>query len=312
MSAFAVVNPRSANGRTAREWRAIAPLLSEIYPRLDVAFTRAPRDAAHLVRTALREGHHEIVAVGGDGTINEAVNGFFDINGPVSPDAVFSFITSGTGGDFRKSFGVEEGSGAALAHLKSAPIRSVDVGRLSCLSRKGEPLIRHFVNIASFGLSGAVVDSVNRSRIAKLFGGPFAFGFHSALDMLTYSDRVVRLIVDNGYDEIAAISTVAVANGQYFGGGMRVAPSAAVDDGAFDVVVMTGGSRARMLQDMKLIYSGEHIDSPNVRVLRGRKVVAVPVAQTRGLAVLIETDGESAGRLPATFEILPRALQLRC
>ena len=312
MSAFAVVNPRSANGRTAREWRTLAAELSAIYPGLAVALTRIPREATHLVRTALREGCEEIIAVGGDGTINEAVNGFFDINGAVSPDAVFAFITSGTGGDFRKSFGVEAGVGAALARIRSAAVRAIDVGRLSCLSRKGEPVVRHFVNIASFGLSGAVVDSVNRSRIAKLFGGQFAFAFHSALDMLTFSDRVVRLIVDNAYDEIAGISTVAIANGQYFGGGMRVAPSAAVDDGEFDVVVMGGAPRSGMLRDMKLIYTGEHIESPHVRVLRGRKVVAVPVAETRGRAVLIETDGESAGRLPATFEILPRALQLRC
>ena len=312
MSAFVVVNPRSGNGRTGREWKAIEPALASAFPHMSVAFTRARREATLLVRNALRGGHHEIIAVGGDGTINEAVNGFFDASGPVSPDAVFGYVTSGTGGDFRKSFGIEAGAEAGIARLRGAPIHAIDVGRLSCLSRNGEPLVRHFANIASFGLSGAVVDSVNRARIAKLFGGAFAFGFHSALDMLAYSDRVVRIIVDDAYDEIAGISTVAVANGQYFGGGMRVAPGALTDDGAFDVVIMGGAPRSQMLKDMKLIYTGEHIDRPNVRVLRGRKVVAVPVAATRGRPVLIETDGESAGRLPATFEILPRALNLRC
>jgi diacylglycerol kinase family enzyme len=172
--------------------------------------------------------------------------------------------------------------------------------------------VRFFANIASFGLSGKVVDSVNRARIAKLFGGQFAFAFHSAVDMLTYRERVVRIIVDNEYDEIAPVSTVAVANGQYFGGGMRVAPSALADDGAFDVVIMGAAPKKRMLSDLQLLYTGEHTASPNVRVLRGRKVVAVPVAETRGRAVLIETDGESTGRLPATFEILPKALNLRC
>ncbi len=123
---------------------------------------------------------------------------------------------------------------------------------------------------------------------------------------------MVRIIVDGDYDEIAPISTVAVANGRFFGGGMHVAPSAAIDDGYFDVVIMGGAPKKQMLADMKLIYTGDHIANPNVRVLRGRKIVAVPVAETRGRAVLIETDGESAGRLPATFEILPRALNLRC
>jgi YegS/Rv2252/BmrU family lipid kinase len=270
------------------------------------------REATALVRNALREGHHEIIAIGGDGTINEAVNGFFDSTGPIAPDAVFGYVTSGTGGDFRKTFGIAEGTDAAIAHLRAAHVRSIDVGRVSCLTRDGEPHVRFFANIASFGLSGKVVDSVNRARIAKLFGGQFAFAFHSAVDMLTYRERVVRIIVDNEYDEIAPVSTVAVANGQYFGGGMRVAPSALADDGAFDVVIMGAAPKKRMLSDLQLLYTGEHTASPNVRVLRGRKVVAVPVAETRGRAVLIETDGESTGRLPATFEILPKALNLRC
>lgn len=308
MSAFVVVNPRSANGRTGRDWPKIERALSHAYPQMAVAFTTRRREATELVRSALLEGHHEIVAIGGDGTINEAVNGFFDADGAIVPDAVFAYVTSGTGGDFRKSFDVDPGHEAAIAHLKRSPSRAVDVGRVSCLTRDGEPQIRHFINIASFGMSGTVVDSVNRARIAKLFGGRFAFAFHSAADMLTYKNRTVRIMVDNVYDETLPVSTVAVANGRFFGGGMKVAPGAALDDGLFEVVVMGKGE----LKDMKLLYTGEHVNQPNVRVVRGRKVVAVPVAETRGLPVLIEADGESAGRLPATFEILPRALNLRC
>src|SRR6185312_11955592 len=119
--------------------------------------------------------------------------------------------------DFRKSFGIGAGADAGVAHLKTAPLRAIDIGRVSCLTRNGEPTARHFANIASFGMSGMVVDSVNRARVAKLFGGAFAFAFHSAVDMLTYRDRVVRIIVDNTYDEIAPVSTVAVANGRFFG-----------------------------------------------------------------------------------------------
>lgn len=312
MTAFVVVNPRSGNGRTAREWRAIERALNQVFPHMSVAFTRMRREATSLVRQALREGHHEIVAVGGDGTINEAVNGFFDIDGPIAPDAVFGYVTSGTGGDFRKSFGVAEGADAAISHLKAAPVRAVDIGKLSCLTQRGEPQTRYFANISSFGMSGMVVDSVNRARVAKLFGGKFAFAFHSALDMMTYRDRVVRIIVDDAYDEIAPISTVAVANGQYFGGGMRVAPGALKDDGAFDVVILGSAPKKQALSELKLLYTGEHIGRPHVRVVRGRKVVAVPVEQTHGRPVLIETDGESAGRLPATFEILPKMLNLRC
>jgi diacylglycerol kinase family enzyme len=199
-----------------------------------------------------------------------------------------------------------------VARLKNAKTRAVDVGRVSCLDPSGTPVARHFINIASFGLSGAVVDSVNRARIAKLFGGQFAFAFHSALDILTYRDRAVRLCVDGALDEIVSISTVAIANGRYFGGGMQVAPHAQPDDGLFDVIIIGGVPRAQAMAELNLLYTGEHLSRPHVRVLRGRKVLAAPVAETGGVPVLIELDGESVGRLPATFEILPRALRLRC
>ncbi|MBU6296904.1 MAG: diacylglycerol kinase family lipid kinase [Alphaproteobacteria bacterium] len=312
MSAFVVVNPRSGNGRTRQGWRALETSLSAIYPYMTVAFTRRHGDAAELVAGALREGHHEIVAVGGDGTINEAVNGFFDANGPVSPDAVLAFVSSGTGGDFKRAFGISENSLGAVQRLKHAGIRPIDVGKVSFLSKDGAARIRYFANIGSFGLSGKIVDAVNRSVFAKLLGGSFAFAFHSVIGLLAYRGRTVRLIIDDVFDEIITISTVAVANGTTFGGGMVVAPNAKPDDASFDVIVIANAPKRQMLADMKLIYTGEHLGNPNVRVIRGRKVVAAPVAETRGRPVLIETDGEGIGRLPATFEILPGALNVRC
>lgn len=312
MSAFVVVNPHSGGGRTAREWPYIEHALREVYPDMTAVMTSQRGEATTLVRAALGEGREEIVAVGGDGTINEAVNGFFDVDGSIAPEAVLSFVTSGTGGDFRKTFGIAAGYAPAIARLKNAKPRPIDIGRVSCLTRTGEPTVRYFANIASVGLSGVIVDSVNRARIAKLFGGKFAFAFHSALAMLTYRDRTVRIRVDRTYDEIATISTMAVANGQCFGGGMRVAPHARPDDGLFDVIIMGGTSWPQALADLKLMYTGEHLKNPAVRALRGAKVMAAPVAETKGRPVLIEVDGESAGQLPATFEILPRALNLRC
>jgi YegS/Rv2252/BmrU family lipid kinase len=312
MSAFVVVNPRSGNGRTGRDWKQIERALGAVYPSMSVGFTRKQGEATELVRYALREGHHEIVAIGGDGTINEAVNGMFNSNGNTPPDSVFAFVTSGTGGDFRKTFNIEPGVETAITRLKRASAHRVDIGRVTCLTKSGEPTMRYFINIASFGLSGVIVDSVNRARLAKLFGGSFAFAFHSAAGMLRYRNRTVRIMVDGVEDEIATVSTVAVANGQYFGGGMKVAPGAFVDDGLFDIVIMGGTPKGQSLTEMKLIYTGDHVHKPHVRVLQGKHVVVAPVAETRGRPVLIETDGEAAGRLSATFEILPRALNLRC
>jgi len=118
---------------------------------MTVMESHARGEAARLVRAALKDGHLDIIAVGGDGTINEAVNGFFENGAAVSPDAVFGFVSSGTGSDFRRTFGIAGGYEAAIARLKLSRIRRLDVGRVACLSPKGEPVSRYFVNVASFG-----------------------------------------------------------------------------------------------------------------------------------------------------------------
>jgi diacylglycerol kinase (ATP) len=310
MSAFVIVNPRSALGNARRDWRTLEPALASIYPYMSVAFTRRRGEATALVAAALREGHSEIVAVGSDGTMNEAVNGFFTAEGSVSPDAVLAFVSSDT--DFKKAAGREEAGHDLIWRLKQTHVRPIDVGRVSFLSKEGQPRTRYFANIASFGLSGVVVDAVNRSSLTGLFGADFSFGVHSVLGLLRYRGRAARLIVDSGFDDIVNISTVAVANGRVFGADVQIAPDARPDDGQFDVVIIDNGPTAQMLADMKQIHTGEHLGNPNVRVVRGRKIVAAPVAETRGRPVLIETDGECVGRLPATFEILPRALNVRC
>src|SRR5260221_9229068 len=133
MTAFVVINPRSAGGRTRKEWTAISSVLNEYFPHFEFAFTGRRGDATAMTRKALSEGHQEIIAVGGDGTINEAANGFFDCDGHIAPDAVLGFVTSGTGGDFRKTFGIQAGADAGLAQLRSAKVRPIDVRRIACL-----------------------------------------------------------------------------------------------------------------------------------------------------------------------------------
>ena len=312
VTGFVVVNPRSAGGRTAREWPKIERALRAAYPHMHLAMTHSRGDATALVRDALREGHHEIVAVGGDGTINEAVNGLFDADGPIMPDAVFGFISSGTDGDFRKTFGLAPDYIAAIARLRQAPVHRIDIGRLACLSLDGRSIVRYFANIGSFGLSGALIKAANSARISKLFGRRFALAFHSARTKFAWRDRMIRLRIDGDYDEIVSISTVAVANGQFFGGGRRIAPQALPDDGLFDVIVMGGAPQIRAFADMREVYAGGRMKNPPVRALRGRRIMALPIAETRGRPVLIEIDGECVGRLPATFELLPSALNLRC
>jgi diacylglycerol kinase (ATP) len=309
MTAFVIVNPRSANGRMERDWPKIKAGLENVFPLMQVTHSHARGETARLVRAALKEGHLDIIAVGGDDTVNEAVNGFFENGAPVSPDAVFGFVSPA--GDFRRTFGIQPGYEAAVARLKQSRIRRLDVGHVACLSPRGEPVSRYFVNVASFGLSGRVAAKVKRARITRLFGDAFAFAFHAAAALIGWRPQRIRLFTDTGYDEIAGITNVAVANGRWFGGGFRVAPAAEPGDGLFDIVVMGGAPRRRIIGMLKSWRAGKQLPDAQLRRVRATHLTAAPTVDTHG-AVFVETDGESVGLLPATFAILPSAINLRC
>lgn len=311
MTTVAILNPHSAGGRTGKNAGQIATKLAEALGPVTIRVTSGPLDATRLTAAALREGADQIIAVGGDGTLNEVVNGFFEDGAPINPEAVLGFVMTGTGGDFRKTFGIGEGLEAGIARLGHAALRKVDVGRITFVGWQSEHRARHFLNIASFGLSGAVVARVNRARVWKLLGGKGTFAFASLAALVTDKAKHVRLKVDNVYDEVVAVSTVAICNGQYFGGGMRMAPGAAPDDGVFDVVILHDVPKRTMFSSLREIYAGTHIARETVTVLQGQRIIAAPVADNLGGPVLLDVDGEGPGQLPATFELLPHALTLR-
>jgi diacylglycerol kinase family enzyme len=316
MTAFAIFNPASDGGRTGRNWSRIEDALGSIFPAMEAAPTRGPGQAAHLARDALRDGRLDIIAIGGDGTINEAMNGFFDRGVPVSREAVFSFVSTGEGrqgGDIARGFGIAPGTAAAVAHLRQSRIHRVDVGKVSCLSTDGVPVTRYFLGEASFGLSGAIATALTRGRVARLMGRRFARHLHTLIQLLSWHECRVRLMAPNvdghgGFDEIAGIASVVLANGRSFGGGLTVAPEASNHDGLFDLAVMAGGSRRRILKDLASLGAGPA--GVSLRRLRTARMTAAPTVDTEG-AVLVETDGEGAGVLPAAFEILPGALNVR-
>lgn len=311
MKTLAVINPKSAGGKTGRDTETIARKLAEVTGPLTVALTNAPMDAARITSHALRDGYGRVVAVGGDGTINEVVNGFFSNGVAINPEAEFALLNLGTGGDFRKTFDIDAGFEASLERIAGGRVRQIDVGRLCFVTADGQSGTRHFANIASFGMSGDVVDRVNRSTLVKRFAGSFAYTWGSVMSLFRYKARPVRLKVDASFDEVVTVSTCAVCNGQFFGGGMRVAPNASPDDGLLDVIVIGDAPRRDVLKAMSEFSTGQHVNNPNVKVFRAKSVIATPVEATQGAPVLIEADGELPGRLPAMFEVMPKALKFR-
>jgi diacylglycerol kinase family enzyme len=160
-------------------------------------------------------------------------------------------------------------------------------------------------------MSGDVMHRVNRATLIKRWTGSLAFTWGSIISLFKYKSRPVRLKVDTAFDEVVSVSTCAVCNGQFFGGGMRVAPDASPDDGLLDVIVIGDAPTRDIMRSMNQIYSGTHVTNPHVKVFRGKTVIATPVEATAGAAVHIEVDGETPGRLPAMFEVLPKALKFR-
>jgi diacylglycerol kinase (ATP) len=276
MTAFVVFNPNSANGKTGQDWQAIEAALEKIFPLMTFFVTTAPAQAAHMVRDALRDGHMEIIAVGGDGTINEALNGFFDRGVSVAPDAVFSFVHNGHDSDLCRRLGVLPGWRAGVAHLAHARIHKRDLGRVACLSAEGQPVMRYFLGGASFGLSAATARAFGRARIARFFGHRFATALHQLVARRRWHATRVRLMSE-GQDEIAGIASVSVSPKQ----------------GRFDMRVLAGRGRA---------------DQP--RGFRVARLTAAPTVDTAA-PVDVECDGEATGVLPATFEIIAAAINLR-
>jgi YegS/Rv2252/BmrU family lipid kinase len=301
-----VVNPRSAGGKTEQKWPQLREIIHEAYGPFEEKFTDAPGAGTILTRAALRGGAELVVALGGDGTINEVVNGFFDGEQALAPNASFGVLPSGSGGDFRKTLCISKDLRAAAAELKSSTPRNIDVGRLRFTAHDGSTQLRHFINITSFGIAGLVDRYVNEST--KPLGGTAAFAWATIKAGTRYKNATVRLTLDGGAPREGRIYNVAVANGRYFGGGMKVAPDASLDDGWFDVVTLGDFNFADLMLRGLDIYSGKHVTNPKVTVSRAKKVEA---AATDGAEVLLDVDGEQPGRLPASFEILPGALRVR-
>ena len=309
MTITVIANPKSGGGRTRKLLPDIKTKLEAALGPVELVLTTCSGDATPKTRKALSAGATLIIAVGGDGTVNECVNGFFVDGKAINPDAQFGLIMSGTGGDFRRTFDLGPTIDDYISTIAKGVTRGIDLGRISYKNWDGQDEARFFDNISSFGLSGIVDKAVNNAKISKLFGGSFSFYWCTLTAMLRFKPQAVRIQVDDHFDEVFNINNAAICNGQYFGGGMWIAPSADPSDGVFEVVIIKDASFRNMLKDTGSIYDGTHLDNPRIVTTRGIRIVATPVNHED---VLIDADGETPGKLPATFEILPNALSIRC
>jgi YegS/Rv2252/BmrU family lipid kinase len=300
---WAIVNPAAGNGRAGRQWPALAERLRAAGIAFTPCVTCGPGDATRCAGWAVAAGAETIVVVGGDGTLNEVVNGCLadGCGGEAGARPALALLPVGTGADFARGLGI--GRETMFDALLRGRARAVDVGRVAFRDAAGAERERHFINIADLGLGYQTNLAVRRAPRAL---GPAAYLYGALASIARYRPVEARVVVDGqpAYDGPVAI--VGVANGPFFGGGMHAAPKARHDDGLLDVLVLEGVSRRALIADLlPRVYRGAHLRHPAVHFFRG-EAVAVEAATP----LMLQADGEGVGGAPARFSVLPRALRV--
>jgi diacylglycerol kinase (ATP) len=295
-----IVNPAAGAGSTGRRWPPVAKHLLEEGYRFEEVVTTRPGEAADVARRAADEGRSVVVAVGGDGTVNEVVNGLLTAARDSRP--ALGVIPTGTGTDLCRTFGIPKDLLLAANLLLHGAGRRIDAGRVTCLGPKGATT-RYFLNIADAGIGGDVADFVNGGF--KFINGELTFSVAAVITLFRWQNRRLSLQLDGQAREVTA-QQVVVANCQYYGGGMRIAPHALPDDGLFDVIIHGDLGAFETIRLLGKVRQGTHLSHPKIERLQARRV---EISCDRPVGV--DADGERPGALPAQFEIVPGAIELR-
>jgi len=298
-----IVNPKSGRGMTERKWASLAVNIRTHFGPFECEFTKGPQDAVAIAERESKSGRKLIIAMGGDGTVSEVANGILKSGFP----AALGLLPGGTGGDFRQTLKIPGDIVKASQQLKNSKEHLMDAGKLSYVDLQGNPQTRFFVNTASFGMSGIVASRANRST--KRLGGMLTYATATIRTAFSFDAPDVVLKFDDQESKRMRIVIVCVANGPSFGGGMRIAPNAKLDDGLFDVLIAGNIQAAKLLLSSYKLYSGTHLSMKEMALIQARKIEASPVQSSK--EILLEVDGETPGRLPATMEILDRVLRVR-
>lgn len=307
MRVSVVVNPRAGAGTAARQLPELRRRLDQLGASYEILETRLPGHATTLARAAIDSGCSLLAIVGGDGTLNEVSQAYIDADGVVQPGPPLALIPCGTGGDFPRSCDfARAGMAGGVARLTSGLRRPLDLGVITLHDRSGRPLHRAFLNVASVGISGDVDARVERGP--KWLGGKTAFLLATVGAALVYANIPLEIEIDGASWHRGPVLLAAIANGQFLGGGMHIAPRASFADGLLDIVCVGDLSRAKFLSLFPRVYKGTHLELDEVRSLRGRSVSVRPLAE--GKPVLVDVDGETPGYLPLSARIFPSALQL--
>src|SRR5919199_4892085 len=290
-----IINPASAGGATGEAWPGVASEVRRHFGPFEVAFTKRGGEAAEIAEREARAGRAFLIACGGDGTVNEVAGGILRAG---AGGTELGMLPSGTGGDFRRTVKMPTRAADAARALREGRTRALDAGRVTFTDERGGEEERFFLNVASFGMGGEVIRRVKEGAglpagASRLLGGKLSFALAALQSTLAFEKPAVRVSLDGGRESQLVVTNFCVANARYFGGGMKIAPKALLDDGLFDVVAVGDMSAPAILINSYRVYLGTHLGMQDVHHARARRVTARPVDAEE---VKLEIDGELAGR----------------
>ena len=298
-----IVNPASGAGKAGRQWKHVETWLPSAGIPYETAMTTRPNEATEITQRAVRESRSVVVAVGGDGTLNEVVNGFFRNGAPIPTTTKLAMVPLGTGGDFRRTLRIPIDPRAAIDVLRNGITRRLDAGCVTYQAADGSTAVRHFINIADAGLGGEVVQRVGNGT--KRFGS-MAYTLGGLRALVGFKNKPMTVDIDQTTHQLPKAQQVIIANCQYFGGGMQMAPTASPTDGVFDVIFIKNAGKIETMRGMTDFRAGKHLDqtNPKIELLYGKRISVASPAKVR-----IDIDGEAVGFLPALFEIQPGSIE---
>lgn len=267
--------------------------------RYEHDLTEAPGHARELAREAVRKGHELVVSIGGDGTINEVVNGLHDAD--ALSNATLGIISTGTGHDYIRTLGIPGAYPDACRLLTRPQKRTVDVGVVE-FRNKGNTEKRLFVNFSGIGLDAEVVRATTQN--VKKLKGTVSYLTGLFRTLIAYKNKEVSISIDGAATD-AKVCTIVVCNGRYGGGGMLTAPGADLTDGLLDVLVIGDLSKPELLWSLPRVYKGTHLTHPKVKLVKARQI------ELRAKEpMVLQADGELIGQVPAKFYVLPASLRI--
>ena len=295
-----IVNPTAGAGKTARLWPRIMDVFKGHGLRFEHDITEAPGHAIELARTAAEKGYDMVVSVGGDGTINEIVNGLY-ASGSIG-DILLGIVSTGTGGDYIRTAGIPRKYEDACRCLLQPKKRTVDLGIVE-YAKNGGREERLFVNFAGMGFDAEIVRRTTQQY--KSLGALPSYLLGTLTTLISYANKKISLVVD-GKAEERRVCTVIMNNGKYGGGGMFTAPDADLEDGLLDVLIVGDMSKPDLLRSLPRIYKGTHLTHPKVNMKKAKEIEV----KSLGGKMHLQADGELLGEVPARFRILPAALNI--